>query len=82
MGGEKTVGKLIFFRLLPKQTVIYIWTIFRAAAIPHRPATYVPDQYFEGRKLYIIFPCLFDKNSYLDYASFYLSYQDGLNDIG
>ena len=31
------------------------------ADIPPTPATYVPDKYIEGRKLDIIFPCLFDK---------------------
>ena len=35
-----------------------------------------------SRKLEICFSCLFDKISYLDYVSFCLSYQDGLNGIG
>ena len=44
--------------------------------------THVPDKNLEGRKLEIFFSCLFDKIPFLNYASFCLSYQDGLNDIG
>ena len=40
------------------------------AAIPQTHSTHVPDKNLEGRKLEIIFSCLFDQISFLDYASF------------
>ena len=52
------------------------------AAAPPTSMHLVPEKYLEGRKLEIFFPCLFDQISYLDYVSFCLSYQDGLNGIG
>ena len=68
--------------LLPKQTALHTQKIFREAAIPCTSGTNVPDKNLEGRKFEIFFPCLFDQISYLAYASFCLSYQDGLNGMG
>ena len=64
-----------------RNSLVYLKNL-RVAAIPGTSTTYVPDKYLEGKKLYIIFSCLFYQISYLNYASFCLSYQDGLNDIG